>query len=86
MEIIDGATIFWLIALGMFMGGAAKVVMWNTNVGLMSNVLAGAAGAVIMGGLIAMLNMEGFLLFAFLGSLAILFIINVFNMESQKAH
>ena len=86
MEIIDGATIFWLIALGMLMGGAAKVVMWNTNVGLIPNVLAGAAGAVVMGGLIAMLNMDGFLLFAFIGSIAILFIINVFNMEGQNAH
>lgn len=86
MEVLDGTTIFWLLALGMVVGAAVKVTMWNTTIGLLPNLIAGAAGALIVGGLTAALNLPGGLLFAFVGSLSILFIFNVFNMQSQKAH
>ncbi len=86
MEVLDGTTIFWLLTLGMLAGAAVKVVMWNTTVGILPNVIAGAAGAVIVGGLTTALNLPGGLLFAFLGSLGILFILNVFNMKRESVH
>lgn len=86
MEVLDGTTIFWLCALGMLVGAAVKLVMWNTTVNLVSNLAAGVAGSVIVGGLTAALQLPGGLLFAFLGSLSILFILNVFHMETQAVH
>lgn len=86
MEVLDGTTIFWLFAIGMLVGGAAKLVMWNTTVDLTSNLAAGVAGSIVVGGLTVALQLPGGLLFAFLGSLAILFILNVFHIEGQEAH
>lgn len=86
MEVLDGTTIFWLFALGLLVGGAVKLVMWNTTVNLVSNLVAGVMGSVVVGGLTSALQLPGGLLFAFIGSLSILFILNVFHMESQKAH
>lgn len=86
MEALDGTTIFWLLTLGMLTGAVVKVVMWNTRIDLVPNLAAGIAGSIIVGGLTVALNLPGGMLFAFLGSLTILFILNVFHMKSQKAH
>lgn len=86
MEAFDGTTIFWLLALGMLTGAVVKVAMWNTTIDIIPNLVAGIAGSIIVGGLTVALGLPGGLLFAFLGSLAILFILNVFHMKSQKAH
>ncbi len=86
MEAFDGTTIFWLLALGMLTGAVVKVAMWNTTIDIIPNLAAGIAGSIIVGGLTVALGLPGGLLFAFLGSLSILFILNVFHMKSQKAH
>lgn len=86
MEALTGATIFWLFALGLLVGGAVKVAMWNTTIDVIPNLIAGVAGSIIVGGLTIGLELPGGLLFAFLGSLSILFILNVFHMERQNAH
>jgi len=86
MELLDGATIFWLFTIGLLVGGAMKVIMWNTSVSLLANLAAGVSGSIVVGGLTAALQLPSGILFAFLGSLAILFILNVFNMAEQTAH
>ncbi|HLR32620.1 MAG TPA: hypothetical protein VK074_09025 [Fodinibius sp.] len=86
MELLDGATTFWLFTIGLLVGGTMKVAMWNTNVSLLANLAAGVSGSIVVGGLTAVLQLPGGILFAFLGSLAILFILNVFNMAEQTAH
>ena len=86
MEVLDGTTIFWLLTSGMLIGAAVKVAMWNTTIDIIPNLIAGAAGSVIVGGLTVALNLPGMLVFAFLGSLSILFILNVFHMKRQAAH
>lgn len=86
MEVLDGTTIFWLIALGMIMGAIAKLTMWNTTVELVPNILAGVAGSLVVGGVTVALHLPGGLLFAMLGSLSILFIVNIFHQETQETH
>jgi len=86
MEVLDGATIFWLIAQGMLVGAIVKVTMWNTTVDIIPNIAAGIAGSLIMGGITVALNLPGGLVFAMLGSLSILFILNVFYQETEGAH
>ncbi len=86
MEVLDGATIFWLIAQGMLMGAVVKVAMWNTTVDIIPNIAAGIAGSLVVGGITVALNLPGDLVFAMLGSLSILFIVNVFHQETEGAH
>lgn len=87
MDVLNGATIFWLIALGMVIGAVMKVVMWKTTVGVVQNMLAGVAGTVIVGGFMIELQLAGAIIFAMLGGLSTLFIINVFNQEpASGAH
>lgn len=86
MEELTGTTIFWLIALGMVAGALVKVLIWNRGVELIPNLVGGIAGALIVGGLATVIDLYGSMAFAFLGSLAILFILNVFHMQSDEAH
>lgn len=86
MEVLDGETIFWLIALGMVVGAVVKLAMWNTTVDLVPNLAAGVAGSLVVGGITVALNLPGGLLFAMLGSLSILFILNVFHQQSEATH
>lgn len=84
MEVLNGATIFWLIALGMVMGAFAKLIMWETTIELVTNLIAGVAGSVVMGGTIVWFQLPGGFLFAMLGSASILFLLNVF-FQQRKA-
>ncbi|HEX6983080.1 MAG TPA: hypothetical protein VF181_09990 [Balneolaceae bacterium] len=84
MEALNGATIFWLITLGMIAGALVKVVMWKSTVDIVPNIVFGVLGTLIVGGITISLSLPGGLLFAFIGTLAILFIINVFNQPESS--
>lgn len=83
MENLDGATLFWLITLGMVLGAAAKLVLGNKGLHIMTNIAAGVFGTVIVGGIGIELQMPGSLLFGILGSLSILFLANVFFLQEE---
>lgn len=82
MEEINGATLFWLLALGIFIGLFAQLAMGKKGVGFIPNLAGGAAGALVMGILGLKIALPGSLLFALLGSLSILFLMNVFSAGS----
>jgi len=83
MGILDGSTIFWLIALGMFLGGTIKLIMWKSAVSILQNVVTGAVVAVIVGTLFGLVGMAQIMLLSFICIIALLFALNVFNMGSQ---
>lgn len=86
MEVLNGATIFWLVALGMVAGAIMKLVMWRTTVGIIPNMIAGVTGTVILGAAIIEMQLAGAILFSLLGGLATLFILNVFNLQTKTSH
>ncbi|NIW80282.1 MAG: hypothetical protein GWN16_12855 [Calditrichae bacterium] len=86
MEELNGTMIFWLIAVGMVAGALTKVSIWKQGVELVPNLIAGVIGAVIIGSAAVMINMPGSLVFGFLGSIAVLFILNVFYLQSDESH
>ncbi|PAU94821.1 hypothetical protein CK503_04945 [Aliifodinibius salipaludis] len=86
MEELNGTMIFWLISVGLIAGALTKVSIWKKGVELVPNLIAGVAGAVVIGSSAVMINMPGSLMFGFLGSLAVLFIMNVFYLQSDKDH
>lgn len=86
MVVLDGTTIFWLIAIGMVVGAVAKLAMWNTTIGLVPNVVAGIMGSVVVGGVMVLFDLPGGFLFAMLGSVSILFMLNVFYQQREGKH
>ncbi|WP_445665500.1 hypothetical protein [Fodinibius sp. AD559] len=86
MEELNGTMIFWLISAGMVAGALTKVSIWKQGVDLVPNLIGGVVGAVVVGSSAIMINMPGSLAFGFLGSLAVLFIMNVFYLQSEEEH
>lgn len=87
MEALSGTLIFWFISVGLVVGALTKVLIWNRGVKLVTNLVAGVLGAVVVGAISAYFEFPGSLIFALVGSISILFILNVFHaQESEPSH
>lgn len=85
MEELNGATIFWLIALGMVAGGIMKLLLGNERgLGIITNIVGGVLGTLIVGILAIKIQVPGSLLLGLMGTMAILFLGNVFFMEDDQ--
>lgn len=81
MEELNAVTIYWLISIGLLVGLVIDIVMIKRGIGMISNLLGGAIGAVIIGVSAILLNVFAPLIFAAIGSIAFLFLINVFSFR-----
>lgn len=81
METISAKTIFWLLVLGASTGWVIGYWVGHEGITLVGNIIWGTAGAVVIGLLGLYLQLTGVLLFAMMGTLAMLFIVNVFHMH-----
>lgn len=79
MEELNGVTIYWLISLGLFIGFIIDILMIKQGIGMIGNLIWGAIGAIIFGVTAIQLNLFGPLIFASLGAVSFLFLINVFS-------
>ncbi len=86
MEVLDGTAIFFLIAIGLIAGTIVQLFIWNKGVSFITNLVTGVFGSVVVGSISMFLNFPAGLLFGFLGSLAILFITNVFHLQPDVNH
>ena len=83
MEELSGVTIYWLISIGLLVGFVIDLVMMKRGISLMGNVIWGAVGSVIIGVIMIVLNVFGALVYAAVGSIAFLFLINVFSFDQD---
>ena len=81
METLSATTIFWLLAQGALVGWMVSHFIKHEGVTLKANIIWGMAGAISTGLCGLYLNLSGVLMFAFLGTLAILFLANVFHLH-----
>lgn len=81
METLSATTIFWLLVLGATTGWIVGYIIGREGITLVSNVIWGTLGALVIGLCGLFLNMSGVLLFAFMGTLATLFLANVFHLH-----
>lgn len=81
METFSATTIFWLIVLGATTGWIVGYFIGHEGITLVSNLIWGTAGAVLIGVIGLWLELSGVLLFALMGTLATLFIANVFHLH-----
>lgn len=85
MEVLDGATIFWMTALGLIAGGLIKMILGNKGITLITNLVFGVLGSVVCGGLFIIMGLPGSIVMSILGSICILFITNVFYLQPEMA-
>jgi hypothetical protein len=83
MEELNGVTIYWLVSIGLLVGFVIDLVMMKRGISLTGNVFWGAVGSVIIGVSMISLNVFGPLVYAALGSVAFLFLINVFSFDQE---
>lgn len=83
MEELNSVTIYWLISIGLFVGFVIDLVMIKRGIGMIGNVLWGAAGSVIIGVIAIQLNLFAPMVYASIGSIAFLFLINVFSFHTD---
>ena len=85
MQELDGEVIFWLISLGMVVGGSLKVFLGDERgLGMITNLIGGVLGCLVVGTLAIKMQMPGSLLLGLMGTMAILFLANVFYMEDDE--
>ena len=84
MEELNGVTIYWLISIGLFVGFIIDLVMIKRGIGMAGNVIGGAFGSVIIGIAAIWLEMFAPLIFASIGSISFLFLINVFSFHISE--
>ncbi|WP_340103390.1 hypothetical protein [Rhodohalobacter sp. 8-1] len=83
MEELSGVTIYWLISIGLLVGFVIDLIMMKRGISLIGNVIWGAVGSVIIGVIMIVLNVFGPLIYAAVGSIAFLFLINVFSFDQE---
>ncbi len=85
MEELNGVTIYWLISIGLLVGFIIDMIMWKRGISLIGNVVFGAIGSLIIGVAVISLNMYGPLIYAALGAIAFLFLVNVFSFHPNDS-
>ncbi len=83
MEELNGVTIYWLISIGLIIGYLIDLILGKKGVSLAVNLVGGLAGSVIIGIIAILFQLYGALAYATIGSIALLFLVNVFNMEPE---
>ncbi|MDZ7681906.1 MAG: hypothetical protein U5J63_09410 [Fodinibius sp.] len=81
METLTATTVFWLIVLGSTTGWVVGYWVGHEGVNLIANLWWGTVGAVVVGIMGLYLQLSGVLLFALMGTLATLFLANVFHLH-----
>lgn len=81
METFSATTIFWLLVLGATTGWIIGYIIDREGISLISNVIWGTLGAPLVGICALYLQISGVLVFSLLGTLAILFLANVFHLH-----
>lgn len=81
MEELNGVTIYWLISIGMVVGLVVDIAMGEKGIGQIPNILWGAASSVVMGVSLITISIFAPLIYAGLGALTLLFIVNVFSIR-----
>lgn len=84
MEELNLVVIYWLISIGLLVGFIVDLAMIKRGIGMIGNVVWGAVGSVIIGVMAIWLNLYAPLLYAAIGSIAFLFLFNVFSIHTSE--
>ncbi len=83
MEELNGVTIYWLISIGLLVGYVMDLIMIKQGIGMVGNLVGGVLGAVIVGVALISIGIFAPLVYAGIGSIAFLFLVNVFSFHPE---
>ena len=81
---LNAVTIYWLISIGLLVCFVIDLVMIKRGIGMIGNVVWGAVGSLIIGAAVIWLDLYAPLLYAAIGSIAFLFLVNVFSIHTSE--
>jgi uncharacterized membrane protein YeaQ/YmgE (transglycosylase-associated protein family) len=84
MEELNGATIYWLISIGLLIGYIMDLVMIKRGIGMIENVIGGVIGSLLIGLSVIAIGLFAPLVYAAIGSIAFLFLVNVFSFHPEN--
>jgi hypothetical protein len=84
MEELNGVTIYWLISIGLIIGYIMELIMGKRGMSLTANLIGGVIGSLIIGILAIILNLFAALVYAAIGTIAFLFLCNIFNLHPEE--
>lgn len=83
MEELSLVTIYWLISIGLLIGYIMDLVMIKNGVGLAGNIAGGVIGSVVIGISVIAIGLSAPLVYAAIGSVTFLFLVNVFSLHPE---
>lgn len=83
MEELNLVVIYWLISIGLLVGFIVDLVMIKKGIGMIGNIVWGAVGSVIIGAIAIWFGLFAPLMYAAIGSIAFLFLFNVFSIHAS---
>ncbi len=83
MEELNGVTIYWLISIGLVVGYVMEIFFKRSGFGMGWNLFFGVVGSLIVGAVAIYFELFAPLIYAAIGSVAFLFLINVFSLEPE---
>jgi hypothetical protein len=83
MEELNAVTIYWLISIGLLVGFIMDIVMIKRGIGMIGNLIGGAVGSVVIGISVILVGLFAPLVYAALGAIAFLFLVNVFSFHPE---
>ncbi|MEX2600898.1 MAG: hypothetical protein WD355_04580 [Balneolaceae bacterium] len=84
MEVLNGVTIYWLISIGLLVGFILDLFLGKRGMKMVGNLFFGVVGTVVIGVSAILLQLYGALLFAAVGAVAFLFLVNVFSIHTDS--
>lgn len=81
MIVLSATAIFWFLTTGMLVGLAFGLFIKKEGISVTANILWGMLAAVLTGSIGIIMELGDGLIFAFLYTIAFLFIVNVFHMH-----
>lgn len=84
MTTLNGTILFWFLAQGLTIGLIYGVVIKKEGVSLNANGIWGMIGSAATGTIAIVFGLGDGLLFAFVGTLAVLFIVNAFHFHHKE--
>jgi hypothetical protein len=84
MEELTGTAIFWMLSIGLLTGTlVGRFIEWE-GVSFYANVIWGGISGVVTGSIALWFGIGDGVLFALLGTIAVLFLVNVFHQHHDE--
>lgn len=81
METLDAVLLYWFISVGLLIGILFGLIIGDEGISVKGNLIWGIIGSVIMGLIGSIMGLGNGILFAALGTLILLFLVNVFHQH-----